>query len=853
MSTDKKRLSSESPRKVQTEMTSFTGERIDNKASPARSYAQVASNNRFEALSDPENEDDEMQNAAQSSDSSDTTPKQVNAKALSISTKEKYQNPLSKKSQRKIAKAAKKDVRKVSRTNQPLLLSSATKVTLERARKAKELLQIASTSTEDKDDTYESTPQREKNNSEMSHKEDLEVSSRPGSNELSTVPKPSSTDDASDSLLSQDRQVNTISEEPSAATSNSSEHQKARIAVNNPYQKRKSNPQGVLHAIPQGQTTSQKVPGSIDKHITLKKGILRPHIHRYTLRIKIISSKNEEDEQALVQKTLKKFFDIVLQGDPKSIIPPYFELDRSDKSVPDLSSSFNVEALDSYYSLKRYFSRLSPRSDDGHVWCSIILAQSIAFPAFMEKTRHSLENQAFSLWPKASDHELATDVGWLLYSTRQQDETRIAEMLSQLSGETIGAKWKAIRTTTGSNHSKDKDDSSSRVYALHLECAADCAQEARKKLSKWYGSASKKFPDGSKMRLVPPFNTILSTGNRQTYASLIARQSALNSRLGTGTTWEFSTNLMLDRPEPTTGHSLRDVIMAIPSQVFPGTPLFHTIDKQWRSETGVTFTFLPENDSDARSIIAGLIPFLRHTAPPWYMNMFTTEAKYRHASSKWDQATRQVFSVAEFEIDEFLADDDEYNKTDEPTAERPNRSSQADESYIQVQVPIIIDPEDSLKMYEDDDSVSTFHQMGHPSHASISPSKTFTPKIISNPPSVLDSSVSNSKPTDINYQDEDESVSKLSDTQSRLSTMEQDIKHMHSSFQQTLAELKLQSQQQASKQSLYDATLSEILNLLKQSKVTTSSAEDTLDSSARANTPEQLNPTGGSSGAAGSG
>ena len=83
--------------------------------------------------------------------------------------------------------------------------------------------------------------------------------------------------------------------------------------------------------------------------------------------------------------------------------------------------------------------------------------------------------------------------------------------------------------------------------------------------------------------------------------------------------------------------------------------------------------------------------------------------------------------------------------------------------------------------------------------------------------------------------------------------MEQDIKHMHSSFQQTLAELKLQSQQQASKQFLYDATLSEILNLLKQSKVTTSLAEETLDSSARANTPEQLNPTGGSSGAAGSG
>jgi hypothetical protein len=53
----------------------------------------------------------------------------------------------------------------------------------------------------------------------------------------------------------------------------------------------------------------------------------------------------------------------------------------------------------------------------------------------------------------------------------------------------------------------------SKVYTLHLECAADKAQEARLKLSKWYASASKKFPNGTKMRLVPLSNTILSSGN----------------------------------------------------------------------------------------------------------------------------------------------------------------------------------------------------------------------------------------------------------------------------------------------------------------------------------------------------
>ena len=189
--------------------------------------------------------------------------------------------------------------------------------------------------------------------------------------------------------------------------------------------------------------------------------------------------------------------------------------------------------------------------------------------------------------------------------------------------------------------------------------------------------------------------------------------------------------------------------------------------------------------------------------------MFTAEAKYRHSSSKWDQATRQVFSVEEYEIDEFLADDDEYNKTDEPTADRPNRNTQS-EAFIQMQVPLVIDPEESPKMYEDTDSVSTFRPQVNNMPASVSPSKRFTPKIVSNPPSIQASSISDSKPSAINYQDDGESVSKLSDTQSRISSMEQDIKQLHSSFKHILDDLKHQSQQQASQQQRYDATLTGI-------------------------------------------
>jgi len=96
--------------------------------------------------------------------------------------------------------------------------------------------------------------------------------------------------------------------------------------------------------------------------------MIRSHTHRYTLRFKTIKARDEEDGHQITQDTLNKFFGIVLQADPKAIIPPYLELDRSNKSVPDISNLFPVSSIDSYYALKKYFFRLSPR-DEAEVSC----------------------------------------------------------------------------------------------------------------------------------------------------------------------------------------------------------------------------------------------------------------------------------------------------------------------------------------------------------------------------------------------------------------------------------------------------------------------------------------------------
>jgi hypothetical protein len=65
----------------------------------------------------------------------------------------------------------------------------------------------------------------------------------------------------------------------------------------------------------------------------------------------------------------------------------------------------------------------------------------------MEEALSSLRNQNIGLYLKALDHECTSDVGWLFYSARQQDEAQLENLISSHLGELIGLKWKQVRTT----------------------------------------------------------------------------------------------------------------------------------------------------------------------------------------------------------------------------------------------------------------------------------------------------------------------------------------------------------------------------------------------------------------------
>jgi len=639
--------------------------------------------------------------------------------------------------------------------------------------------------------------------------------------------------------------------EANPSTTNS--HRLRQGNPQNPYLKpssSKETEQGVLY--PQ---RSVQTPSRVDKIVMLKKNMTRPHIHRYTLRFKIITPKTEEESQHMITETLQRFLDIILQADQKTIVPPYLELDRNDKTVQDLSSGFSVSSLDSFHALKKYFFRLSARDDAGFCWCSLILAQSISFSVFMDKAKYSLENNDFSLWPKASDNENSTDVGWLLYSTRAQDEDRLTLLLSKVTGENIGVKWKPIRAGTSNYRKKEKKDSEEAIRALHVECAVDRLQEVKDKLNLWYSSSSSKFSDGTKMRLVPTITAVTSTSNKTKFASCMARQAALTAGLASAITREISTNLLLDRKDPSTNKSFREVLMEISPQDKPGTTLFHTIDKQFKSDKIVNFQFHPDNASEANNLIAGLVPFLKDNGHSYHLKMFTPEALQRQAKAKWNAERREVDSEADTVLANLLAEDDELNFTNEPTLEKEHSNHSehtTDPETVSIHIPNF-PAEHMPSMAREDDSISTFHPNrgeGNFINLTTDENEMEIEEEASAPTGPPVSILRTQKHVD---QDATSKMS-MSDSASRISSLETEIHTMDKTFRTAIEQLKQQAADHSTSQSIQGSMLKEIYTMLKRVNISTSEKSSTDPSTSEvANPPQTDNAGDPSSGVAGHG
>jgi hypothetical protein len=198
--------------------------------------------------------------------------------------------------------------------------------------------------------------------------------------------------------------------------------------------------------------------------------------------------------------------------------------------------------------------------------------------------------------------------------------------------------------------------------------------------------------------------------------------------------------------------------------------------------------------------------------------MFTPEALQRQARSRWNSETREVDSETDAELANLLAEDDDLNLTNEPTLEK-TKVQEVEEATDPVSVQLSSVPLEHIPiMHPDDDSISTFHQGKTINNLADEPDSEDEKDPQSNT-----SRTTAQSPVEIlrTSRIQEDAISKisLSDSATRISSLETELSTMNKQFHAEISKLQDQASQQAKEQLLHSSLLTEIITLLKSSNI----------------------------------
>jgi hypothetical protein len=177
------------------------------------------------------------------------------------------------------------------------------------------------------------------------------------------------------------------------------------------------------------------------------------------------------------------------------------------------------------------------------------------------------------------------------------------------------------------------------------------------------------------MRLIPQKERMLNPKNSEAFEELRQRQGNFNANMCKVLSWEISALYTQSDRVPI---GLHDAVMAIPSPNFPESQLFHCADKS-TVKAPCTMWVHPQDETHARAVIAGLIPYLRHKIRKQrpevavfsadehkYMSrhlyrFFTEAAVKRSMRCEWSEEEGGVTSQDEKQVMSLLNVDKDFN------------------------------------------------------------------------------------------------------------------------------------------------------------------------------------------------
>ena len=457
----------------------------------------------------------------------------------------------------------------------------------------------------------------------------------------------------------------------------------------------------------------QHVGGDDDSVATIK--VTNIHRTRIGLSVTVPPSTKEPDKKLCLQ--LQKWFDKMRETDGTfSIIP--WKVD--DKDVATIKTKDKIPTLMS--KMRVYFARAQAKSAGGKVNMDCFVQHSVPITDLRSDAEWFLRENGMGVFHKELQVESTEQKGWLLYSTMTLDLPLLAAEIYREIGVKVALRWKYINTD------KYEADFAERKkwMATHIEVDVKDSKKASRGLARLYGSTSKRFPLGIRMRLVSEYREV--KGN----VTMMGKHTRLRIRQAS-----FA-SLMVGHPSDdivqldyeVNGTTLRKMVMSIRS-TNPSTPgpLFHAIGKDWKGR--IFLNFLQNKKNEATMIADGLIPYLEYHYDSRIYEFFDPEAVTEKSEWKWDPTTKTIINPLSRELEGLDAIDEDYNFSENTSFSiSPAKETAQSAKEGEAHVPAATLAANRLNMVlagEDADSVSTLGNPLSPSIPRSPPASTLLP------------------------------------------------------------------------------------------------------------------------------
>ena len=235
---------------------------------------------------------------------------------------------------------------------------------------------------------------------------------------------------------------------------------------------------------------NRAVTSSQDRDKTPDAKNKQQYIHQYETRVTLkLSISPSEDPLAKIRQIIKELLREASQIDENISIMPW----RSKSHLDSLP--INSAPPDTVTRMHRFLHKLyiPKKGEQTQIYPRICIGHDIIFSNLRDDLLPWLSSNGHGLFYNMLQEKDGTEIGWLLYSTREIDAGALADEIIDAIGLNVGLRWKVINTGSKSISNESK------TRALAVEVSAKVKTRATMKKLKLYCRKMKtvqEYPNG---------------------------------------------------------------------------------------------------------------------------------------------------------------------------------------------------------------------------------------------------------------------------------------------------------------------------------------------------------------------